>query len=61
MATFVVYQKIAPDKLRAMAQEAITGIEAFFAANPRRKICKATLWNAIRFLVGMSQPPSIGC
>lgn len=47
MASFVAYKKLKQAELRKMAKESITGIEKWFEKNPKRRVCRATLWYGI--------------
>ena len=44
MASIVVYRKIKPAELKKMAKEAIKGVTVWFEKNPKRRVCRATLW-----------------
>lgn len=41
---FVIYNRIPEDELRKSAAETIPLIEAFFAQNPKRRVCRSELW-----------------
>jgi hypothetical protein len=47
MGTFVAYQKMSQKNLRKTAKESIDGITKWFGKNPKRRVCKASLWYGI--------------
>jgi hypothetical protein len=45
MGMFAVYLPQTEEKIRGQIKETITGIKAWFDANPKRKTCTTQLWN----------------
>ena len=44
MTGFRIYSKMTEKELRDSAAEAVPQIEAFFAQNPKRRVCRTELW-----------------
>lgn len=44
MTMFVLHQKMSPAELQAAADKTKPEIEAWFAKNPKRRVCNAQLW-----------------
>jgi hypothetical protein len=41
---FAIYPRIPEKELREMAQEVVSKTEAFFANNPKRRVCRVQVW-----------------
>jgi hypothetical protein len=57
MGRIVMYDRIPNDKIMAEAVEAITGVEAWFAAHPDRDVCDAQTWYGRRVKIKRPKGP----